>query len=273
MQNLLFSGNIKKEGKGLEINLYQLSGKPRPQINNIETYHWALQVKGTKKYSHLEELRVDFSFFGKDGYIDSRDYEIIDYIPRRETEDKATLELTVPQFIKVSIPIKQEKIVSEKMPTKIEWTFKDINLSNSDTLSRAFEGIVSVRFYRESIMKNIGIAISVFPEFYEKQLYFRKIPCTIPLRIDHEEVKNMCNCIIPGDLASGFADLEKPETKKMFIYDFLINEGILIKGSGKDEIRNVSLRARTLSILFDNLKSELGYQDYYKIIKSAGRQI
>ena len=271
MQNLLKPGKVTKEEQGLNLELYQLSGEARPKINEINTYRWVLSVRGNNRYPHIEELRVDFSFVNQ---LDTAHIELIDYIPRREKEEKANLTLSmVPQIITVSIPISLEKIRTEKSASKIEWIFKDINLSESEIMTKSFEGAVSARFYPKSVDKRVIIAMNVIPLFCKKKIPFRKKPCSSPPKIEANEVKEICTEIIPGDPDRGYADLGRPNNERILEYKYIIDQGILEKGMGKKAIRNVSLRAKTLAIFFKKLKNDLPADLYYKSTKAAGKEV
>lgn len=271
MQNLLKTGKVTKEERGLNVELYQLSGEARPEINEIKTYRWALLIRGNNKYPRIEELRVDFSFVNQ---LDTAHVELIDYIPRREKEEKAILTLQiVPQIISVSIPLSQEKIRTERSASKIEWIFNNVDLSESETMTKPFEGVVSARFYPESIDKRITIAMNVIPLFCKKKIPFGKVYCPSPPKIEAKEVKENCTEIIPGDPERGYASFNRPDNERILEYTYIIDQGILEKGTGKEAIRNVSLRAKTLAIFFNKLKNDLPEDSYYKSTKAAGKEV
>lgn len=269
MQNLLKNGEVRKEERGLSVDLYQLSGEARPEINEINAYRWALLVRGNNKYPHIEELRVDFSFVNQ---VDAGHIELIDYIPRREKEEKAILTFRIAP-ISVSIPINQEKIRTERSVSKIEWIFKDLNLSESETMTKVFEGVVSARFYPESMDKRITIAMNVIPLFCKKKILFRTEKCTSPPKIEANEVKEKCTEIISGNPERGYASFNRPANERILEYKYIIDQGILEKGEEEKAIRNVSLRAETLAIFFNALKNDLPEESYYKSIKTAGKEV
>jgi predicted hydrocarbon binding protein len=273
MQNLLKAGKVVKEEGGLKVELYQLSGEARPKINEINTYRWALLVRGNNRYPHIEALRVDFSFVNQ---LDTAHVELEDYIPRREEVEKANLTLSVvPQIISVNIPISHEKIRTERSASKIEWIFNNIKLSESETMSKVFEGVVSARFFPESIDKRITISMNVIPIFCKKKIPFRMNPCPSPPKIEAKEVKENCTEIIPGDPERGYAGFDRPDNERFLTYRYIIDQGILEKGTGKEAIRNVSLRAKTLSTFFDKLRRNMPLSDdlYHKNMKAVGREI
>jgi predicted hydrocarbon binding protein len=271
MQNLLKTGNVTKEERGLKVELYLISGEARPEINEIKTYRWALLIRGNNKYPRIEELRVDFSFVNQ---LDTAHVELVDYIPQREKEEKAILTLSmVPQIVSVNIPISQEKIRTERSASKIEWIFNNVDLSESETMTKPFEGVVSARFYPESIDKRITIAMNVIPLFCKKKIPFGKVYCPSPPKIEAIEVKENCTEIIPGDPERGYASFSRPDNERIFEYKGITDQGILEMRMGKGTLRNVSLRAKTLAIFFNKLKNDLPEDLYRTLVKDAGREV
>ena len=253
------------------MKLYLVSGEARPEINEINEYRWRLSVSGNNKYHHIKELRVDFSFVN---HLDTTHVEISDYIPRKETKELAIMNVSlVPKTISVSVPINRDKIITEQSSSKIGWIFKDIDLSKSETATETFEGVVTARFYPESIDKRIVVAMNVVPDFYEKNIFRRRKSCPSSPRIVDKEVKENCTQIIPGDPAIGIAGDARPDNERILKYTYIIDQGILEKGLGEKAIRNVSLRAETLAIFFDVLKNGLVEESYYKLSKDAGKHV
>ena len=271
MQNLLKDGHVTKEERGLQVKLYLVSGEARPEINEINEYRWRLSVSGNNKYHHIKELRVDFSFVN---HLDTTHVEIIDYIPRKEVKEIASMNISaVPQVISVSVPISHDKIITEQSSSKIGWIFKDIDLSKYETTTETFEGVVTARFYPESIDKRIAVAMSVVPDFCEKGILRRMKRCPSSPRIEDREVKETCIEIIPGDPERGSAGIARPDNERTLKYTYIIDQGVLEKGLEEKAIRNVSLRAETLAIFFDVLKNGLLWDSYYKLVKDAGKQV
>lgn len=269
MTNLLKTGSVTKECQGLTVDLYQLSGDARPKVDEVKTYRWVLSIRGNSTYYHVEELRVEFSFINE---VDTSHIEIIDYIPRREKENKATLELNViPQIIKVDIPINSYNINTEYLRSKIVWIFGKINLSKSENIAKVFEGVVTVRFHPESLGKKVAIAMNVIPIFYKKKISVIKNYCNNQPKINDRDVIDNCNTIIPGDSESGYADVNQPDEKRTLEYNYIIDQGILEKGSEEKAIRNVALRARTLAIFFNTFKENLPEDLYRKLTRDAGK--
>ena len=271
MQNLLKCGHVTKEERGLQVKLYLISGEARPEIDKINEYRWRLSVNGNNKYHHIKELRVDFSFVN---HLDTTHMEISDYIPRKGIEEIAIVTASpVPQIISVSVPINRDKIITEQSPSKIGWIFKDIDLSKSENTTETFEGVVTARFYPESIDKRIAVVMNVVPDFCEKDILRRMKRCPSSPRIEDREVKESCIEIIPGDPERGSAGIARPDNERTLKYRYIIDQGILEKGLEEKAVRNVSLRAETLAIFFDALKNGLLWDSYYKLAKDAGKQV
>ena len=265
MQFLLKHGDVSKDEQGLIVRLYNLFGEESPQVNSLQAYVWKVQLKCGKEYSYVEELQIDFSFVD---HLDTAHFSLEDYVPQREREEIATLTLTPIPQISVSIPISHEKIHTSKTPSKITWIFKDINLQDSHDFSKTFEGAVGVKFSSKSAYHHIFIAMTVIPKFSKKR-YFRKLEyCISPPKIEAKNVKDECKPIVPWDPKRGEADRDNP-MKRIFKYDYIIDQGTLYKG----DIRNVSLRAKTLAIFFNTLKTGLSEDLYYKSAKNAGREV
>jgi predicted hydrocarbon binding protein len=142
-------------------------------------------------------------------------------------------------------------------------------------MSKVFEGVVSARFFPESIDKRITISMNVIPIFCKKKIPFRMNPCPSPPKIEAKEVKENCTEIIPGDPERGYAGFDRPDNERFLTYRYIIDQGILEKGTGKEAIRNVSLRAKTLSTFFDKLRRNMPLSDdlYHKNMKAVGREI
>lgn len=270
MQNLLKTGNVRKEQSGLKVDLYHIIGEARPKINEVNAYRWALEIRGSNKYHIIEELRVDFSFVNQ---IIFPHINLIDYIPKRETTDITELTLSVPGgFISVKIPIREEKIKTEVTKSKIEWIFNDVDLSESETMTKVFEGVVIAEFFPQTIDTKINIEMNVIPIFSKRKILFGKEKLPSPPKIDASEVKMNCTEIIPGDPVRGIPDLNRPDNERIFVSRYIIDQGILEKGIENAAVRNVSLRARTLSMLFEKLRTGLP-ENYYKLIKDAGEEV
>lgn len=263
MTHLLEKGYYKTSDEHFNLRL-ELFGSDSPKIDSIQDYRWNLVIQGNKQNQYIKEMSVTFYFNGGE----STTLEIKEFIPTN-TKDTLTIVDVHITPITVHVPINKEKITVDKVDSKIKWTFKDIDLGKRDTLSELFEGVMTVIFSSDSKNKPLKIAMEIKPTFYQKKIPIfgpRNISINTPI-IEFDQVVGECKNITPYDFKEGKPGYT-PNTR-IFEYNFNTDDGILKKG----DIRNVSLRAETLSRLFDKLRRSFSDNQCSIIMKAAGKEI
>ena len=255
IQNLLNNDKIvESNADNLSLTLY-IYGDSSPDIRKTHTYNWALKVEGNNKYSHVQEMSVEFSFNPPNENF----FQIMECIPTEKTDKLADIRLNAP-ILSVEIPIRKDKIKFEKIsPVNVKWIFKDFSLLENGSFNKTFHGILTVKFTKESREREFKIWTRITPKFCEKKLYFRREYHLDSPKINYDEVMAASEKIIPFD----------PENVEILGYKFIIDEGILKKG----HVRNVALRAETISYFFDYLRKnqDIGKEKCKQIIKEAGK--
>ncbi len=263
MAHLLETGYIRSGDEHLNLRL-ELFGPTTPQIDKIHDYRWNLKIQGNKRNQYIKEMDVKFYFEGARPTA----LEIKEYIPT-DTKTELTIVDVNITILTVHIPIVKEKIDVDKVDSAIKWNFKDIDLGKSDTFSELFEGVVTVIFSSDSKNEPLKIAMEIKPTFYKKYVPIlgpRTLCMHTPI-ITLSDVTTKSKDITPYDPKDGKPG-DTPNTR-IYNYQYSIDDGVLKKG----EIRNVSLRAETLSRFFDKLRRSLPGNQCSKIIKEAGKEI
>ncbi len=249
------------------MSLAELSGDTRPPVDNVIHYSWRVNLVGTKEYDRIEHLKISFCF-SCDGQPAENLVSIREIVPMRESEEKAKISLTILPLVQVSLPVIDERVIGRICPEGAEWQYLNIELPNS--LSICVMGAVAVAFQNVADSRKFRIGVHIEPSFCGKQYGLRvKRPQNQP-RIASHMVSNICKDIIPYDPVLGRRSLDSPDTERILEYDWEIDEGILKKAPG---IRNVALRAETLSLWLSELRENMKYEDYERGSRAAGKRI
>ena len=270
MEILLGSAKEAKEDVELIVTLH---GEEFPEIEKDYMYWWMLQITSNRKYPLINELNIDVSFNPEDHAY----FHIKEGSPTNEKKEIGNLSV---QFTPMSLnfPIKETDIVFTKLSTtKVRWTFKNIDLTKSRF--NTIGGNISVRFLPKSAEneKKFKIFFDSYPKFSKKSIFPRIIREKFNLSTNLElinikskdiEIKE----IIPHDPKFGKPTRDSPD-QRILKYTYDTKKGELYKG----DVRNVSLRADTLSTLFGYIIEESikksKTKDCEDIIRGAGRII
>jgi predicted hydrocarbon binding protein len=262
-QNRLCHVEEKSEADGLDL-LLDIYGETNPKTEVLTTYSWILVLQGNRDFSFLDEVSVVFSFDKKDKAL----LKIERCMPTSETSELGDLQVSTPyiSIISYTHPIEKDKIICRIEADQIKWEFKDINLAKDNRFKFPIPGTVEVIFFPNAHDKEFKLSMEVSPKFQKSTwLGTRREPCQNPPKIKPHKVLEVCEKIVPYDPIIG--TLSESGKERILNYDYIIEQGVLMKGG----VRNVALRAETLSRLFDKISRDL--PDSGNVIKEAGKEI
>lgn len=253
MSNLItrpiHSGDLPK------VVLAELLGDESPEIEKPILYRWRVDLEGSRKFTHVRELKVVFKFTDKE-------VSIREFAPKREQEEKATLTISlIPNIASVSLPFAYDTVTGRQTAEGVEWFYYGISLPDKpvSTLS----GLLVAEFQRATKGKKISVQMVIEPIFYGKKLFRSNSPARQPA-IESTLVSDHTKDIRPHD-----TDSPKliSDDKGMQYYEWEILEGILKKDPG---IRNVALRTETFSLILSGLREKIHPEKYQEAMRSAG---
>jgi predicted hydrocarbon binding protein len=251
------------DGITLELDIY---GESNPELETTNIYSWQLMLQGNTEFCYLSSVNVVFTF----DKIDRSQLLFGHYVPQPKTAEVGSLQLSTPfqQIISFTETIEKDKIICEKGADIIKWEFRDINLTKNNRSRINIGGAVEVKFLPPAQDKKFKLYMEVSPQFNKicRQIVRRRmVPCQNPISISSSKVLEVCEFITPFDPKIG--PLSESGKERILQYHYNIEDGVLMKGG----IRNVSLRAETLSRLFDKIRRDVeGSED---VIRGAGKEI
>jgi predicted hydrocarbon binding protein len=268
-------GSLEESRQDLRLKL-SVNGELQPKIGKKVRYFWELQIRGNSEYPSIEELIVEVSLNPEEEEY----YRIIESQPIKEINQVGTLSFGLPTFplpfltptaaISYGLPINVMSIDHQPSSKKVKWIFSNINFQRN--LEGTAQGSVCIEFSPKSVDNKFKINIEISPKFLKKSYLPKAIrkrfnlerPFEL-LNIKGRDFQNQSKDIVPYDPEYGKPEIDSPD-RRVLKYTFDTKKGELYKG----DVRNVSLRADTLSALFRSLAATKENKD---LIKQAGRSI
>jgi predicted hydrocarbon binding protein len=273
MKDLLASHEESRQGLRLKLTV---NGEMQPKIEEITKYSWEVKIIGNRQYPHIKELIVEVTFSPEEKKEEGGYFSIEESQPTNESEDIGTLSFGLaPLPISFSRQIKERYIQHEPLDgVGVKWIFSNI-VFPKERFEGFVKGSVCVKFSSKSADNKFKINIDIYPKFLKRSY----LPMAIRKKLNRVDTFELLNIkgrdlqeesknIIPYDPQYGKPERDAPD-RRVLKYIFDTKKCELYKG----DVRNVSLRADTLSVLFKILAIKQENEDIEDIIRKAGRLI